>query len=292
MSFVQRLLTFTLTLAKGQFQGGGNSLTISGVRASCKISVMGGESSGVMSAAIYGMPLNQMNQLTSLPAFKSYGQNTITVKAGDGDGQGNPAGTQTTVFVGHIFNAWMDGQAQPQVPFRIEATSDGLQRVKPAASTSVSGSGDVATMMGSLADQMGYAFENNGVNVKLMNHYSSGSPRIQAAEIARAAGIEHVVDKGKLAIWMPGQARKGSVVTISPETGMVAYPGFYSANVIVKTLFNPAIEFGQKIKVKSSLTAACGEWAINKLDYELDSLMPHGRWFQIIQAYGQGTPPP
>jgi hypothetical protein len=36
----------------------------------------------------------------------------------------------------------------------------------------------------------------------------------------------------------------------------------------------------------------CGTWTIFKLDYELDSLMPRGRWFQVIQAYGQGTPPP
>jgi hypothetical protein len=27
-------------------------------------------------------------------------------------------------------------------------------------------------------------------------------------------------------------------------------------------------------------------------EFELDSLMPKGRWFQIISAYGHGTPPP
>jgi hypothetical protein len=293
MAFVQRLLTFNLNLANGNFSGGGNSLTLAGLRASCNIEVMGKESSGKMSAAIYGLTLSQMNQLTSLgKQFKGMTDNTVTVMAGDGDGNGNPVGTQTMVFSGHIYNTWMDGQAQPQVPFRIEATSDGLQRVKPAPSTSVRGTGDVAQMMSNLAQTMGFSFENNGVNVKLSNHYSWGSPRRQAMEIAHAAGIEHVVDLGTLAIWMPGKARQGGPTLISPQTGMIGYPAFYAASVIVKTLFNPAIKFGQDIQVQSSIAAANGLWNIHKLELELDSLMPHGRWFQAIAAYDKGSPPP
>jgi hypothetical protein len=290
MSFAQRLLIFTITLANGQFEGGGNTLMLSNLRASCKISEMGGASSGVMQCAIFGMTPSQMNQLTCLPSFKSWGRNTITVQAGDGDGNGNPVGAMTTVFTGHLYASFMDGQGQPNVPFQIAASADGLQRVIPAPSTSVAGSGDVATMMGSLAATMGYSFENNNVFVKLLNHYSSGAPRMQAMEIAEAAAIQHIVSKGKLAIWPTGTARPGGPVMISPQTGMVGYPSFYATNIVVKTLFNPTLEFGQEIQIQSSIPAACGSWIGIKLDYELDSLMPKGRWFQEIQAYKKAAP--
>jgi hypothetical protein len=290
MAFVQRLLQFTFTLAQGQFAGGGNTKTIIGKRASCKIAKVGGSSSGTMEGAIFGMLLQDMNQLTTMGTqlTKTY-PNFDEVLAGDGDGNGNPVGQMSPVFSGHMFNVFMDGQAQPQVPFRFQATADGYERVKPAPSTSVSGSADVAQLMGTLAGQMGFSFENNGVNVKLANPYFSGSPRVQAREIAEAAGIEHIVDNGKLAIWIAGQSRQGAATLVSPQTGMVGYPTFYSAAVVVESLFNPAIQFGQRIQVQSDITAACGTWETNKIEYELDTLTPHGRWFQTMTAFRANT---
>jgi hypothetical protein len=55
--------------------------------------------------------------------------------------------------------------------------------------------------------------------------------------LAEDAGFEWIMDKGVLAITLPGQARVP--VLISPQTGMVGYPTFVSPNIVVKALFNP-----------------------------------------------------
>lgn len=282
-TFGQRLLQFQFDLEQGKFAGGGNTKTITGKRASCVIEKYSGAASGQMEGAIFGMLLSDMNQLTTMGTqlTRTY-PNYVTVLAGDGDGQGNPVGQMSTVFAGHIFNAFMDGSSQPQVPFRFQATADGYQRVVPAPSTSVSGTADVAQLCATLAEKMGYSFEHNDVNVKLSSPYHSGSPRMQVREICEAAGIEHLVDNNKLSIWIAGQSRAGGPALISPSTGMVGYPRFQSAAVIVKSFFIPAVLCGQRIQVQSEITAACGIWETFKIDYELDTLMPKEKWFQTM----------
>ena len=62
--------------------------------------------------------------------------------------------------------------------------------------------------MSSLASQMGYTFENNGVTVTLPpgTHFR-GSLRNQAVACVNAARIEWVIDNGTLAIWPRGSSR-------------------------------------------------------------------------------------
>ena len=288
--FSQKLLSFSFNYASGNFSGGGNAATITtsppqgehqGLRASCRIEIQGGNrTSSLLDAAIYGLPQTLMNQLTILPGIlNAIGDNTITVMAGDVDGM-------SLVFFGTVFAASMDGTAQPHVPLRIHATPDSLHRMKPIEPTSVSGSADVAQIMGQLAGKMGLSFENNGVTAKVSNPYLPGPPRIQVEQLARHAGIQALVDKGKLAIWNPGQGRSGASAIISPETGMIGYPAFDNAQIVVKTIFDPTIDYGQKVQVKSSIPIANGTWVIKKELLELESFMPKGKWFATLW----GTP--
>ena len=65
---------------------------------------------------------------------------------------------------------------------------------------------------------------------------------------------------------------------------MVAYPELFSAQLIVKSLFNPQIIPGGKITVQSEITPANGTWIINTLTYELESTTPHGKWFETMEC--------
>jgi hypothetical protein len=88
-------------------------------------------------------------------------------------------------------------------------------------------------------------------------------------------------------------ARGGTAVLVSPKTGMHGYPSYTIDGIFVRTLFNPSILFQSTIEVQSELTPACGIWAVQRLDHDLDSLVPHGKWFSSINAYPLGvTPPP
>ena len=279
MAFSQKILSVSFSLSQGQFQGGGNSATITGLRMSARITTPGGEDTGNLELSIYGMRLSDMQQLTVLPtALNAIGQNTVTVMAGD------DASALTTVFTGTINLAYVDAQAQPQVCFRVFAIAGLVQKVKPIPATSVQGSGDVANTMQTLAGQMGFQFENSGVSGKLQNIYLPGAGLQQVAALARHAGIEWTLDCNTLAVWPAGQARNIAPTTVSPQTGLVAYPAFTSSGLILTTLFQGTLKFGAKITVQSQLQPACGDWFVNYIEYALDTLTPNGLWFAVLTA--------
>jgi hypothetical protein len=286
MSFSEKLIEVTFTLAQGEFEGGGNSATVSGVRISTLITAVGGVDQGLAELSIYGLSLSLMNQLSNVGSqYNVAFLNGISISAGDASGM-------SVVFQGQMLSAFIDAQGMPQVFFQVVAKPGFFDQIKPATPTSVQGSSDVATMMAALAKTMGFAFENSGVTAKLANAYYSGSAMQQCARIAKDAGIEWVIEKKTLIIMNPAAARAGTTPVISPETGMVGYPVFNQVFVIVTALFNPDVKFGGEIEIKSELTSANGKFIVQELIYELESLVPGGRWFMTITARTAGPTPP
>ena len=288
MSFVKRLINVGFGKGEGVFvDSGSNQLLVTGLRVSAKIIKAGGPSMGTASVQIWGMTNSTMNDLSTLGMrVRVVGRDTISISAGDADSG------MAVVFQGTITNAWADFTSAPDVVFHIDAHIGLEQATMPADPTSFQGSVDVATIMAGLAAKMGVAFENNGVSIQLSNPYFPGNPRAQVMACAKAAGCKWALDDGKLVIWPSNGARDGQTPLVSPKTGMVGYPAFIAQGIMVRTIFNPSIGFGQKIQVQSDLQRATGTWAVFSLDHELESLMPHGQWFSILGCYNPTFEPP
>ncbi|CAK7258662.1 MULTISPECIES: hypothetical protein [unclassified Shinella] len=277
MAFSQKRIEVTFTLATGSFEGGGNSYSAAGLRTSCSGTVVGGQQINNFRMAIFGLPLDVMNQLSNVgPRFQQTLDNRVTVTAGD-DVSG-----MHVVFEGNIYHAMVDATAMPQVAFLVEAKTGYFHQVKPATPLSIRGSADVAGMMSQIAGQLGMSFENNGVTAKLANPYYAGSLVQQATAIARDAGIVWVMERNVLAINNPGDKREGETVLISPQTGLIGYPLFNQQQIILKSAFNPAVKFQGEIEVKSDIEPANGKWIVNALNYELEAEMPQGKWHMDI----------
>ncbi|MDP4023711.1 hypothetical protein Q8W71_13830 [Methylobacterium sp. NEAU 140] len=286
MSLTQKLLRVDISLASGNFQGGGNSASLTGLRTIAKIVKAGGASMGGAQITVFGMTLSKMNQLTQYGLAETLiGKNTVTVFAGE------DPNAMSMVFKGTILTAFMDGNSAPQVGFRINAAAGLFEAAKPAEPTSMKGSADAAQMMERQAKAMGLQFENSGIDTKLQNPYFWGAARHQAKCIAKAAGMEWIIDCDKLAIWKPGQPREGDTIEYAPGKGLVGYPTFNSKGVVLTTEFNPTLKYGSKIKVKSDITPACGEWVVYRLEYDLASMLPRGPWFCVIDAARPGQVP-
>ena len=232
MSFSEKFITIQMTLAQGQFSTG-NSITLSGLRMSVRLVTPGGEDKGHAEVAIFGMRLSDMNQATVLGTdLTRVNQNKITIMAGD------DPNALSVVFMGNISTAFVDAQSQPDVAFRITAVAMLYDTAaKPASSTSLPGTTDVATQMQVFANTIGATFEGNSVNIKLRDRYFCGSTGQQIAALAREAGVQWIYETGTLAIWNPGTARSVQSTIISPSTGMVSYPAFTSSGIIVTTLY-------------------------------------------------------
>jgi len=292
VSLVQRLINVKFQLANGTFvESGTDTVELSGLRITCDIVKAGGPSMGTLEMQIYGMTLSLMNQLSTLGIKVTLvPRNVVTVTAGDGEsGMG-------TVFVGNITEAWtiFPEDGSPNVSFHVAAHVLGAFSVAPAQPSSFTGSTDVATILNGLATQMALAFENNGVNVKLNSPYFYGSPRDQALACVNAAAISwNGGDNGTLAIWPRGGSRGGLIPLLSKTTGMIGYPSYTAQGISVRSVFNPSIGFGSQIQVQSDFVkAANGMWAVYALNYELDSLMPNGRWRSFMQCYNSAFPSP
>lgn len=282
MALAHKQLEVSFSLANGSFGGGGNTHTVRGARCMCHIECGTGPEISNMELAIFGLPLALMNQLSVCgnQYLKQY-QNDITVYAGD-DTIG-----MTLVFHGSIIQAFVDGQSMPQVCFRVTASPGAHWAVKPAEPISVKGSADAAGLIAGLAKKMGMTFENAGVSVKLSNPYYGGTLWTQMMQIARHGGFNVAVENNNVAIVPPGKAREGGTVLISPETGMVGYPAFVQANVLVYALYNPNVKYQGSVEIKSDLTPANGTWTVNRLEYELESEVPNGKWFMLMECISQ-----
>ena len=196
----KKALRFVITLGTGKFGSSNNEqITLQGFRASVDIDKAGGVQMGTLRAKIYGVSQSDMNTCTSFTMQAPrdggylYQPNTVEVFAIDGT-------AETLIFAGNIVNAWADYQNAPDVHLHIQATAAMFAALKPVSPRSFKGGVDVASVMAQIAHSMGFAFENNGVNVKLSDVYLANTDLEQAKELAQAAGIGLWIDDKVLAI--------------------------------------------------------------------------------------------
>ena len=285
MSFAKRLINLTFQIGEGQFgESGTNVVKLTGLRVSARIAKAGGNSMGTAQLSVFGMTSSKMNDLSTLGLRPTTTRkNTVTVEAGD------EGGAMSAVFDGTITNAWTDYQGSPDVPFVVTAHTGRFEALKAVPPTSYRGRADVATILSGLATLMGKKFENNGVTATVSNPYYPGTAREQALACVKQAGISwNGLDDGTLAIWPSGKSRDSVVPLISAATGLIGYPSFTSQGISFKTLFNPSLGLGRKIKMDSFVTPACGEWVAYSLGYSLDSKVPRGSWYAEVSAARPG----
>lgn len=279
----KKALRFVITLSTGKFGSSNNDrITLQGFRASVDIDKTGGVQMGTLRAKIYGVSESDVNSITSFTMQAPvnggylYQPNTVEVYAIDGD-------VETLVFAGNIVNAWGDYQNMPDVFLHIQAASAAAAALRPVQPRSFKGGVDVASVMAQIAHSMGFAFENNGVNVKLVDVY------LPNTDLAKAAGIGLWIDDKVLAITQTPTTPRGTLIPlISPASGLVGYPTFDGYGVNARLLFNPAVQFGGRVKVESDVLRACGEWVVACIGHHLESEKAGGAWFSTVRLNNTG----
>lgn len=281
--YAKRILTFEFRLGKGSFgESGQTRTTISGLRAYVQIEKAVAPSSGHAIIRIYGMTLDQMNKLSVAGTTFDGRDNQILVYAGDEKTK------PSLVHHGQLWQAYPDGQAQPDVPF-VAITQPAYQAaLKPVPPQSFEGATDGATALEKIIKPAGWKLENSGVKVQLSNPYFPGTVWEQAKAAMKAMACFGTFDAETktLAICPNPGKRNGTAITVSPETGMIGYPAFQQTRVIVRTLYDPSLSLETKplriMEVKSQFTSANGKWLIVQVDINLSSEAPNGPWEMTI----------
>jgi hypothetical protein len=260
---------------------GGSVTALTGHRVSCKVTQAGQNQAATATVQIYGMRLEVMIAMARAgPQPQTMSNNFITIEAGD-DTNG-----MNVLFTGNVTYAWPDLTNAPQAMFRIEAQASALPEAKPAEATSFKGPVPFEKVAQTIVQKMGYTFENNGVSKILNNTYFYGSAMMQFKQLAAMARVGWVSENNQtVAAWPIDKNREGGTYDISKANGMVTDPIGTQGGIIVKTLYKRPLKFGTNINVQSILgKAANGLWAIQRLEYSLESQMPHGEWFVTIEA--------
>jgi len=284
----KKRLKFVITLGVGRFfdAQGNDRIILEGFRSTADIDKAGGMMMSTLRAKIYGVKQADMNACTTLQWKPGkFIPNIIEVFAIDGP-------VETLVFAGNIINAWGDYNTMPDVFLQIQAQAAYFNQMLSSKPRSFQGAIDVAKVMGQIASDLGYTFENNGVSVILNDVYLANTGIEQAKELAAMAKIGFYIDDKILAItpnqYAPRDARTKDIPLISSSSGMVGYPTFDGVGVNFRTLFNPAVTFGGRVKIETTNNHAAGEWVVTSVAHHLSAEMPGGPWFSTVRGNTNG----
>lgn len=280
-SFLQRFLQVQLTLNSGEFADGSNSKIIDSLAMTASIEKLGPPDFGKASVEIYGMLLEDMEQLTTLnfqPLFVS--RNYINIFAGD-DVNG-----MSQVFAGTITSASADFNSQPEIKFKIEAQIGFFGAVTAQSPTAIKGSQSVSSFVEQQAQKLGLTFVNEGVTASIRNCVFNGSPLAQARAAAAAVGAELITDDDEMILLNKDQARTGDVPLLSKDSGLLGYPSITQNGIELKAIFNPAFKFAGLIEIDSIVPKTSGQWRIVKLTHNLTSnMVSNGAWESSITGF-------
>ena len=302
-TFVQRYIKIIIGIGTGVLgDGAAVFYTLKNYRASVEITNYGGEAQGEARVKIFGMSLSLMNELTTIGPVMSqlWASNTIEIFAGS-----NPDAL-TSIYTGSIITAMADLNTAPDVSFEVLALSSAVAAMQVPEATVFSNGVSIDTVMGTIAKNLDLNYLNTGkkivegIEVDDPITYAFTQPvtfngsyldQIKTCAAAPTARIDFKLEKGTLSIKNPfSYYPSASVPVISPKTGMIGYPVFNSQGVKLKSIFLPSVVLGGLVQVKDSQIETANKlWTVWTVQHELDSLMPHGRWFTQIGAFPSDT---
>ena len=283
----QKQLEVTITLGAGKtFASGKDTLSFAGLKTSVNLDSGGSFTGANLRARIFGLNQSDMNQITYLswmPQPQLGPPNTITVNAIDGQ-------QSALVFTGLIIQAFGNYQAAPEVYLDIQATATQAAQLATVSPLSIASDTTIDVVMGQLAKQMGFAFENNGVKVTVpKGTYLGNTAYFQAQSLMQAYRFDMFIDRGVLAICPTGTARNTIVIPlISAESGLDGYPYFNTQGIIFDTRFNSDIIFGGSVQIQSEVEPANGTWQVINISHTLESITPGGRWHSTVNCNKTG----
>lgn len=286
MTFKRRAInvTFGMSPENPNNTGKDNILDLTGYRTELVLSNPGlNFITGTLQMRIYGMKEADMN---------AYSTDLIHPYAIKGDqvkvSVGNVGEKIKQIFLGTIFQSYIDYNSMPEVNFVVSARDGYLHQILPSAASSFDGETDVSEAIQSIAVKMGYAFENLGVDRKISNQYLSGTAMDQLKKIVDAANIVCQVDERKVTIWPPNKAKDQNVIEVNPDNGLIGYPTFIPSALQIRTEFNPELKNSKIVRLKSSVKKACGDWQIVNVNHELSTVTPGGAWFSSVDLRPEG----
>ena len=263
-----------------------NTVTLSGYWASADIDNAGGMMAPTLRAKIYGVSQSDMNSTCTLQWQPGSSiRNTVMVYAIDGL-------QSVLVFSGIIVNAWGDYETAPATYLMIQAVAAYDQKLNPVPPRSYKGQVDVATVAAQIAKDMGYSFENNGVNIQMSDVYLANTNFKQLEGLCDAAGCCMGIDNNTIVITPRNTPRTGLVPLVSKDSGMIGYPICDRDGRNFPYPVQPSHKIlGSNNDLQSEVLMtsgkSCSQWIVYSMSHHLNT-QPAGSWFSQVRGIKGG----
>jgi hypothetical protein len=291
VAFPDRILQVTVTVTRPDAQAAGGSPQVSTyvwqhnrIRVSIRL---GGSQFGNAVIEVFGVPLQDMNNIARLWLKSLTPQNTDTVAVAVWNGQ-----TFTPLFQGVVSWAQVDASGLPMVKLIIEANTSFAAANTPAAPYANAGPVTLKAALTTIAQAAGYTV-----------NYAASAPQYQLTDV-RVTGS--VLDQiGAMMryfpdlVWTPNlqqilvRAEDAPLTTdpvrVAVDTGMQQAPVYSTSGLQFVTLFNPQILPGTALNVETIFDFVNQtNWIAHVIQHQLDANMPSGQWATSVAANSYG----
>lgn len=284
-SFTKKQIRVGMALYKGEQK---RTLVYEGVETHVSIEKPGEPDENKAIIEMYNLSMDAMRDMTTL-SFKPLQskKNLVVIFAGD-ETEG-----MIQCFAGEIQTAYADFSGAPTIKMHIEAAAGSYPSLKASPPIAVKGSQTAASLIEQFAKESGYTFVNNGVTSSVKNAVLNGDPITKMKTVAHMVGCEIIIDDNVVKIQPYNKGLdEGNAVLMSKDSGMLGYPTFTSEGIKLRALYNPDLQLGGMVEVKTVVPGAEGTWKITKLSHSLvaNSNAP-ADWFSEVEASPLDAPP-
>lgn len=246
---------------------------------------------------IYGLTKADSNAFSRFNLLSNYDmlKNYIEIYAGY---TVNSSGYPPLCYAGQCYITGPDFN-NPNRPLQVSSLLGIVDQNTIALETNPNGSIAISDLFKSIIAKAPKAPQNFIYHGDLVNgiaeypHYT-GSWINQLNQAVKDYGYKVKIDNYNIYVAPQGQAYTNNVYNLSVESGRIGYPTLSQFGIDCYGYYNPAIQFGQKVKIDDSeLTIANGEWYVNGVIHSLGNR--RSEWKTLYQlnttAFNLSTTP-
>lgn len=282
--FKKKIIKVTLTLGGKEesflSDSSMNQVSYTGLRISCSINYGNGSPMPTANIRIFGLAMDKINKLVRIKWNTEQSLlDHVKIEAG------NIGEELKVAYQGSITFAYPEMGGAPDIALTIESQSAMLERSKPMPSKAFEEGAKVQDIIELICKDMGYLFENNGVDKVAGDTALEGTDIAKITALCRNHDLDLAIEQGLVAIMNKNSPRNLPVPLITPKTGLIGYPTPTMQGVSFSCLYNPLIRYKGAVEVSESMIERCnGKWFVFGARSLLEANIPNGLWQTDVNA--------
>lgn len=281
----KKITKVTVTLQDGTetfTAEGDNRISSTGLAISTIITYGNGAVTPTAQVTIYGLPIETMNKLFRVQwnTMKAI-LNTIKIEVGE---QGSKL---AEVYNGNITFATVNMDGAPNVSLVITSQMAIVDKMKFSEPFTIpkGESAQVSDVIRYLASEMGYEFENFGVDHTITDASLNGSNIEKIELLAQWCDFDLYIEQKSITICAKGHERIIKIPLIRQDSGLIGYPAPDQRGIFFRCAYDPLVRFGGVVKIEGSIiSVANADWRVYGLISTLESNIPNGKWEMAVNA--------